>query len=29
LFKVVDGESDISQINAEISGLIDTIEGWH
>ena len=27
LFKVVDGESDISQINAEISGLIDTIEG--
>ena len=28
LLKVVDGESAIPQINAEISGLIDTIEGW-
>jgi len=28
LLKVVDGESDIPRINAEISGLIDTIEGW-
>ena len=27
LLKVVDGESAIPQINAEISGLIDTIEG--
>ncbi len=27
LLKVVDGESDIPRINAEISGLIDTIEG--
>jgi hypothetical protein len=26
--KVINGESSISQINAEISGLIDTIEGW-
>ena len=28
LLKVVNGESGISQINEEISGLIDTIEGW-
>ena len=28
LLKVINGESSISQINAEISGLIDTIEGW-
>ena len=28
LLKVVDGESDISEINVEISRLIDTIEGW-
>jgi adenylate kinase len=27
LLKVINGESSISQINAEISGLIDTIEG--
>jgi len=28
LLKVVNGESSITQINAEISGLIDTIEAW-
>jgi len=28
LLKVVNGESPISQINAEISGLIDSNEGW-
>ena len=28
LLKVVNGESTITKINAEISGLIDTIEGW-
>ena len=28
LLKVINGESSISQINAEISGLIDIIEGW-
>ena len=28
LLKVINGESPISQINEEISGLIDTIEGW-
>ena len=28
LLKVVNGESSIDEINAEIRGLIDTIEGW-
>ena len=28
LLKVIDGESPIQQINDEISGLIDTNEGW-
>ena len=28
LLKVVNGESNISHINDEISSLIDTIEGW-
>ncbi len=28
LLKVVNGEASISDINAEISGLIDTIKGW-
>jgi len=28
LLKVVNGESSIDEINAEISGLINTIEGW-
>ena len=28
LLKVVNGESTITKINAEISGLIDTNEGW-
>ncbi len=28
LVKVVNGESTISEINSEISGLIDTIKGW-
>jgi len=28
LLKVVNGESPITKINAEISGLIDTNEGW-
>jgi hypothetical protein len=28
LLKVVNGESSIDEINAEISGLIDLIEGW-
>ena len=28
LLKVVNGENSITQINAEISGLIDTIEAW-
>ena len=28
LFKVVNGEAGISEINSEISGLIDTIKGW-
>ena len=27
LFKVVNGEAGISEINSEISGLIDTIKG--
>ena len=29
LFKVVNGEAGITEINSEISGLIDTIKGWH
>ena len=29
LLKVVNGEAGISEINSEISGLIDTIKGWH
>ena len=29
LFKVVNGEAGIIEINSEISGLIDTIKGWH
>ena len=29
LLKVVNGETGISEINSEISGLIDTIKGWH
>ncbi len=29
LFKVVNGEAGIAEINSEISGLIDTIKGWH
>ena len=28
LLKVVNGETGISEINSEISGLIDTIKGW-
>ena len=28
LLKVVNGENSISQINDEISGLIDSIKGW-
>ena len=28
LFKVVNGEAVISEINSEISGLIDAIKGW-
>ncbi len=28
LLKVVNGEAGISEINSEISGLIDTIKGW-
>ena len=28
LLKVIDGEGNISQINKEIGGLIDSIEGW-
>ncbi len=28
LLKVVNGEARISEINSEISGLIDTIKGW-
>jgi hypothetical protein len=28
LLKVVNGESSIDQINTEIRGLIDLIEGW-
>ena len=28
LLKVVNGETSISEINVEISGLIDTIKGW-
>ena len=29
LLKVVNGEAGIPEINSEISGLIDTIKGWH
>ncbi len=29
LLKVVNGEAGISEINSEISSLIDTIKGWH
>ena len=29
LLQVVNGENSISQINNEISGLIDSIKGWH
>ena len=29
LLKVVNGEAGITEINSEISGLIDTIKGWH
>ena len=28
LLKVVNGETSISEINVEISGLIDAIKGW-
>ena len=28
LLQVVNGEATISEINSEISGLIDTIKGW-
>ena len=29
ILKVINGEAGISEINAEISGLIETIKGWH